>query len=287
MNIAITGSSGFIGRHLLTKLDSLNIKYTVLDRKKCNLLDSKSLRNFVLNKEVVVHLAGANRDTDFNLVKVNTLGTMGLLEAMTQYGKKGAKIVLASSFQVYKPILTQDFIDEKVLPLPASTYSFSKLFAEQLVAHYNQRHGLKGVVFRMANVYGPGGKPFYNSVIATFVHLIKSGRPITIHGNGSQARDFIFVGDAVRAFLKAIDYELDGIEVFNICSGKLFSLKEIVGLLQQLMGNKKLKVSYEKAKEERLEFIKGDNSRAKKLLNWSPQVNFKAGLERTLYGERT
>ncbi len=275
LNIAVTGGDGFLGSYLVNALQKKGIFPHLFDINKNSLFDIETMKDFVKEKDIIFHLAGANRDTDSNLVKVNTLGTMGLLEAMVKHGKKGAKIIFASSFQVYKPTKEDSPVDENTTPSPTSVYGISKYSAEKLIVNYSETKDIKGIVFRFSNLYGAGGKPFYNSVIATFLELIKEGKVLTINGSGEQKRDFLFVADAVDALLKVIDYSPERLEIFNICSGKLTSLNEIIDFLKMPVKDKKIEVSYNKDGKEELFFLRGDNQKAQKILNWRPKADIK------------
>ncbi len=279
MNIALTGSKGFIGSYLKNALEDKRIaEVKEFDREKHSLFNPKSLKGFVKDVDVFFHLAGANRDSNLNLVRTNTLGTLGLLESIAKFGKKGAKIVFSSSFQVYTANNEVTIVDEEARPSPKSIYGSSKLFAEMLVKQYCKNNAMKGIILRLSNVYGPGGKPFYNSVIATFVHLVKKEERITIYGNGEQARDFVFVEDVVRAFEKCLDYNPNVTDIFNICSGNLNTLNDVVEILQNIAKDKEIEVGYDVSKGTEHEFIRGDFSKAAEMLNWSPQYKLEDGL---------
>lgn len=275
LKIAITGSNGFLGSHLVNFLVKNKKDFFVFDQKKHSFFEIASLEDFVKNKDIVFHLAGANRDTDFNLFKINALGTMGLLEAMVKFGKKGAKIVFASSFQVYRPTSDERLLNETSMVEPSSVYGISKLVAEGLIQNYCLNKNLKGVILRFSNLYGLGGKPFYNSVISTFLQFVKNDQALIINGSGEQKRDFLSVEDAVLAMQKTIDYNPQNCEIFNICSGKLFSLNQVVGIIKEVVVDRKIKVDYNKNAEEHPLFLKGDFQKAKKILSWAPKTDFK------------
>jgi len=284
LRIAVTGGNGFLGGQLVRTLQERGIKPLLFDSNRNSLFEIDRLKDFVEGKDLIYHLAGANRDTDFNLIKVNTLGTMGLLEAMVKYGKKGARIILSSSFQVYSPSKEGCFVDEDKITKPISVYGISKLAAENLIENYCRVKGIKGIIFRFSNLYGKGGRPYYNSVVATFLHLIREGKPLVVNGTGGQKKDFLFVGDAVEAMLKILNYTPKTSEVFNICSGELISLNEIIDVFRKVAMGKEINVNYNSEIKEESGFLKGNYKKALEVLGWSPKAEFKTEIKKIYEG---
>lgn len=267
IKVAVTGSEGFLGTAILKKLDKEKITYTPFNLKKNNLFKISTLRKFLTGVDVVIHLAAINRGQDSEMVKVNCLGTQSLLEAMNKYCPN-ARIIFASSFQVY---------------LKKGLYSLTKKMAEDLIKEYSRKTNLKGTIFRISNIYGPGGKPFYNSVIATFVHLIKQNQSIQINGDGSSKRDFIYVDDVADAFSKAILYQPQkNFEIFDICSAKEVTLNQILNILK-VISRKKVEIMYNKSVKEKPWPTSSKNFKiAKKLFDWGPTTTLEIGLKNTI-----
>ena len=269
MNIAITGPSGFIGKRLVDHLAGGVHGVTLFDKSKHDLLQPDSLQSFLSGADCVVHLAGANKGNDVQLVTVNTGGTAGLLTGMNMFSPN-ARMIFASSFQVY---------------VPNSMYALSKKWAEEEVAFFSEQHHIKSVILRFSNVYGPGCTPFYNSVIATYCYQIQRGEEITVHGNGAQKRDYVYVDDIVDAIEKSILYVLQqGYEIVDICSGIPVSLNEIVALLTTLH-NGKVKIAHTKTSGTGVEYPQKDFSKARGAFSWKPNTSLKKGLQNTLQHE--
>lgn len=260
MKISITGHEGFLGKNLINIIEEGH-EIVKFDRKRNDLFDSESLQEFLKNTDVVIHLAGLNRDSDYNLLKTNFLGTVGLLEGIVKYAPK-AKIIFSSSFQIYNP---------------NSIYALSKKLAEEAIESFSRLYSIKSIVLRISNIYGPGGKPHYNSVIATLEYLAKNDEKFVINGTGDEKRDYIYVSDVAEAIKKAISYNAK-FERFDICSGKLTSLNEIVEIIDNFPSThiaaerrnipeaeNKINRTYKKAESELL---------------WKPQVDLKEGLKR-------
>ena len=217
----------------------------------------------------VIHLAGVNRDDDFtNIIKVNVLGTKGILDGMLAYAPT-AKIIFASSFQAY---------------LQQNIYGASKKIAEEFIENYVQQKNLKAVVLRFTNMYGPGCKPYYNSAIATFVYQAKRGEPIIINGNGRQKRDYLYVADGVDAIYKAIIYKPQKIIYLDICSGKKTSLNEILRLLQK-HSLKKIIVRYNKKAKSDDWGLNKNYQKAKNILGFVPKISIAKGLRILMEGK--
>src|SRR3989344_445979 len=141
--------------------------------------------------------------------------------------------------------------------------------------------GIKGIVLRFSNVYGPNCKPFLNSIIATLVFQTGSGQVLTINGDGNQKRDYVFVADAVHALVDAIKYiPRKNYEVFDICAGKLTSLNEIIAVLERIRG-KKIGVAYNDKKENENWDLPLNNN-AEKAFGWTPKVSLEEGLGLTM-----
>jgi len=254
--ILVTGGAGFIGSHLVDALVADGREVAVLDNLstgkmenlsrhlgngnlhfvKGDVLDVAVVREAVKDVDAVFHLAAVTSvpfsvDHPLETFKVNVDGTRNLLEACRNGGVE--RFILVSSCAVYG--------EPKYLPIneghplnPISPYAESKLKAEHLCQKYHETYGLKTTVLRPFNVYGPRQKnDEYSGVIAKFIDQLRVGKLPVIYGDGSQTRDFVFVVDAVDAFLSALRSEAAVGRVFNVGSGVPISVKE---LAQQLCG---------------------------------------------------
>jgi len=266
MKIVITGSTGFLGRHLILQLKNKNIDYVVFDKEKHDLFDEASLKSLVENADVVCHLAGVTKESPEELLLTNTLGTINLLKAIKKFNKRSScKFIFASSRHVY--------------PM-RNVYAYSKKIAEEFIELQSSQK-IKGIVLRFSNVYGPNCKPFLNSIIATLVFQVSMGKEVTINGDGNQKRDYIFVADAVNALVDAIKYIPERkYEVFDICAGKLVSLNEIIKILEKIKG-KKISVAYNNKIENENWNITFNNN-AEEAFGWTPKVALKDGLGLTM-----
>lgn len=269
MIIAVTGSEGFVGKRLVSSLRQSGHTLRVLDCRKHDIEKPESLPSFLTGTGCVIHLAAVNRDSNARLVRVNTAGTVGILDAMEKYSPK-AKLIFASSFQVY---------------VKNNYYALSKSWAEEAIHHSAKAGGIRAVILRIANIFGPGCRPYYNSVIATYIHQITKGEPLIVHGDGSQKRDYIYVNDVVEAFEKSISsVPRDPVETYDICSGNQVALSEIIAILQSIHKNP-LRVEYKNSTGTGAEYPDKDFAHAQNALSWKPKTPLQEGLTTTLHYE--
>jgi UDP-glucose 4-epimerase len=200
----------------------------------------------------------------------NVQGTLNVLRAAHQGGAR--RVVCASSGSVYGDQAVMP-LTETMEPSPKSPYGLHKYMLELLCKQWSDIYRLETVALRYFNVYGPKMDPngAYALAIAKFIKQRQEGKPLTIWGDGSHTRDFTHVRDIVRANLLAARSKSVGRgEVINIGAGRNMGVMQ----LAELIGGP---VVHE---EERLEpkDALADNSKAKKLLEWSPEVSFEDGI---------
>jgi UDP-glucose 4-epimerase len=254
MRVLVTGGSGFIGSHLTDALVARGDEVAVLDDlssgragrldpqvtlHKLSITDAGALTSTVVafRPELICHLAAlidvrASVDAPAEDARVNILGTVNMLEAARA---AGARLLFASSggalYGRDAPIPSR----EDVLPLPESPYGIAKYCAEQYIGLYNRLHGTRHSVLRLANVYGPRQDPAGDAgVITIFCASVLAGREPTIYGDGTQTRDYVYVGDAVQAFLAAGDNGRPG--TWNIGAGAEISVLDLVAIIAGVAG---------------------------------------------------
>lgn len=275
MRIGVTGAKGFMGTHLLNALKGRGTVVTLPRRN--GLPGKRELKRFVTDTDLIFHLGGVNRDTDEEILNGNILATSRLLDAVLKDGKPSARIVFASSSQVYTLANCKAPIRETGKTNPDTVYGVSKQSAEYLI----RNSGIPFVILRIANVYGPGCRPNYNSVVATLCCRAIKGLPLVINGNGKQCRDFVYIEDVVQAFMLAGFKSVAGSgKIFNVSSGRMVSLKQIVTKIGRLHENTKVEFLKDKMNSE-ISYC-CDSSKFSKKYGWQPRVSLSKGIERTL-----
>lgn len=261
MKLLITGSHGFLGKHMVSSFRKLpNVKIVPFERKNNYVQSVSYIKKYLTGVHCVIHLAGVNRDSTINLHEGNASFTLVLLEAIRLYAPN-AKIIYASSSQVN---------DEH------SFYGITKQYCETLIRWYSQTYGMKAIIFRFPNIYGPFCKPFYNSVIATFIYLIMHKKKILVHGDGTQKRDFLYVTDVVDAVRKAVFYNSKKkISEYNVCSGSLVSLKKVIKILYQI-SPQPVVCRYSKVLKE-AQIPQASYNTAKADFGWKPSISLAEG----------
>ena len=288
--VIVTGGAGFIGSHLTDALVKEGFEVHVIDNlvagKKENInpkakFHKLDIRNYEEIKplfkgvDYVFHLAALPRvqfsiENPIETNETNVGGTLNVLKASHEMGVK--KVIYSASSSAYG--------DQDKLPLrenlpaqPKSPYGLQKYIGELYCRVWSQVYGLPTVSLRYFNVYGPRNNPdgAYALVIAKFLRQRKSGKPMTITGDGRQTRDFTSVHDVVRANILAMrSSKVGGGEVINIGAGKNQSINKIA----ELIGGP---VKYIPARFEPHDTL-ADNSLAKKLLGWKPEVSIEEGI---------
>jgi UDP-glucose 4-epimerase len=299
MRVLVTGGAGFIGSHLTDALVNRGDEVDVVDDlsagrtgrldsraalHKISISDAESLTGVVeaARPELICHLAAqidvrASVAAPAEDAEVNVVGTVNVLEAARI---AGARVIFASSggalYGRDAPIPSL----EDVLPLPESPYGIAKFCAEQYFGLYNRLHGTSHSVMRLANVYGPRQDPAGEAgVITIFSARALEGAAPVIYGDGTQTRDYVYVGDVVRAFLAAADSSRPG--TWNIGSGTEVSVLELVDIIAGVAGHP-VKPEFVSARPGELRRSAVAIDRAAGDLGWRPATALADGV-RTVY----
>ncbi|MCH7661086.1 MAG: NAD-dependent epimerase/dehydratase family protein [Euryarchaeota archaeon] len=292
MNVLITGGAGFVGSHLT---DALTADHTVsvLDnfssgsRKnlhpstevvKGDIRDERRLDKLVRDAEVVFHQA-ASVSVDRSISNptashaINVDATLSLLEAAR---KHDARCVLASSAAIYgQP--EEVPISETASKSPESPYGIEKLSVDQYARVYNDLYGLPTVALRYFNIYGPRQTAGdYSGVISVFLGQARNSDPITIHGDGSQTRDFVHVSDVVRANLLAMSTKNVG-EAYNIATGRPVTIEALARMVKRVT-NSDSEIVHTTGRDGDIDESCGNIEKAHRQLGYEPMISLEDGL---------
>jgi len=227
--------------------------------------------------EAVINLAAragvrTSVENPWVYVDTNVTGTVNLLEFCRDTGVK--KFILASTSSLYGAHNKMPYQEDADTNRPLSPYAASKKAAEAMSYAYHYLHGIDVTVFRYFTVYGPGGRP--DMSLFRFVQWISEEKPVRIFGDGRQTRDFTYIDDIARgtiAGLKSVGYE-----IMNLGCDKPLDLLGAVRIVETLLG-KKANLVFSPAHSADAADTWADITRAKKLLNWSPQTPYEKGIE--------
>jgi UDP-glucose 4-epimerase len=210
--------------------------------------------------------------------EVNILGTLNLLQQCQKTGVK--KFLFASTGGAIYGEQVRFPADEEHPTWPLSPYGISKLACEKYIFFFAQTYGLQYVLLRYANIYGPRQNPHGEAgVVAIFSTKLLKGEQPTINGEGKQTRDYVFVGDVVRANLLALNYDQN--DYFNIGTGIETDVNALFQRLNDAAGAG-MAEHHGPAKEgEQLRSVLS-NQKARRLLDWQPKVSLENGLKETV-----
>ncbi len=295
MRVLVLGGNGFIGSHLVEALVASGTHVRVLTRSGQYIqplhgveyryadfvADSASLAESLVDVDIVIHLISTTVPATANLdpiadIKGNLLSTVRLLQQMRDQGVSRL-VFLSSGGTVYGDAKTIP-IPEEYERNPVSSYGIVKVAIENYIAMFSSQHGLKSLVLRVSNPYGPRqGHLGVQGVIPTFFQRIIAGEEIRIWGDGSSVRDYLYISDLVSFAVQGINRDLAG--VYNVGSGQGASLKDILSLIEEISG-RSAKVSYLTPRGFDVKKVVLDISKARKALDWVPTVSLREGCER-------
>jgi UDP-glucose 4-epimerase len=307
MNCFVTGGAGFIGSNLVDALLARGDEVTVVDDLSTGRLvnldgalaagaelveldirDAATLAALAAERgpETIFHLAAqidvrkSLEDPAFDAA-VNVGGTANVLEAARGAGT-GRVVFVSTGGAIYGEGEGQQLpLDEDTAIAPLSAYGQSKYAAEGYLALYERLYGISSLALRLGNVYGPRQDPLGEAgVIAIFCGLLHSGGQPTVFGDGTQTRDYIYVGDVVAAAIAAAGSRRIG--AVNIGTGLETTVLELVETLGRLGGSESFEAQLAPARTGEVQRIALDASLAEAELGWRPTVGLEDGLRLTL-----
>ncbi len=303
MRVLITGASGFVGGALAQRLLRRKDVVTALVRDGdapdgCNVIrgeleDLRSCERAVVESspDVIFHLAaqaivGHARVDPWSTFESNVRGTYNLLEAYRRHAP-AALVVVASSDKAYGELTDRSGQYREDDPMAGrGPYDCSKSCTDLIAQSYGHSYGLNLAIVRAGNIYGPGDSDL-SRIVPSAVDDIVNGRNVVIRSDGTPVRDYLYIDDAVDAYLAVAEYLRTGGDytTFNFSGGQPVTVLEVVNTLRtaatmQLIPQKGVKVLGSRTGEIRAQNL--NTTRARTVLGWTPKVSLFDGLWRTL-----
>lgn len=307
VNFLVTGGAGFIGSHVcewllraghaVWAIDDLNDFYNPAIKIR-NLQEIKARGGkfeFIkaditvptavaelfssVRFDQVIHLAARagvrpSLESPALYQRVNVEGTVNVLEAARKSGVR--KIIIASSSSVYGISSKLPFRETDPINRPISPYAASKLATEAIAHVYHHTYGMDIVLLRFFTVYGPRQRP--DLAIYKFTALITKGKPVPFYGDGSSARDYTYIDDALEGVMACTQKEF-GFEIFNIGESQTVTLKRLVELLENALGKKAI-LDTQPAQPGDVPITYADISKAQAKLGYNPKVRIETGIQK-------
>jgi UDP-glucose 4-epimerase len=308
MKVLVTGGAGFIGSHLVDGLLDRTHSVSVIDNestgKRQNVSAQATYKKgdvsrlqdlepiFSEGVDAVCHIAGqvsmiGSFFDPFTDLKTNTQGTLNVLQLCLKY--KVSRLIYASSMTVYGETSSLP-TPESTACQPCSYYGITKYAAERYVQSTALRSDLEFEFnvssFRMFNVYGPRqalDNP-YQGVLGIFLGNVLRGEPLTIFGDGTQSRDFVYVGDVVRAWVDALENPSTYGEIFNLGSGRRIDINQLADEVLEAydLSRDNYDIRFLPARPGEQRHVEADLRRIDRRLGWQPRVSFPDGLAATV-----
>jgi UDP-glucuronate 4-epimerase len=312
MKYLITGSSGFIGFHLAKELlknqnnrvyglDSLNKYYSIsLKKKRTNILKKKknfkflniNLCNYNLSKKSILeikpdfifHLAGQpgviySFKDPASYKDNNILATKNLLKILRLIKVK--KFIFSSSSSVYG--------EQKKFPIkenfklnPINYYAVTKLKCEDLIRNKLKELKIPYIIFRLFTVYGPIGRP--DMFIYSAVKKINKRKLITLYNHGKSLRDFTYIDDVVKVFVKSISKKISNNPIVNICSSNPINILKITNIIGKLL-RKKIRIQFRNSRKGEIDKTHGSNVLLKRIFKIKKFTDITTGLRNIIYSQ--
>lgn len=298
----ITGGAGFLGSHLCEKLLADGCEVVCMDNLLTGNIENvshlfgqegfKFVRQDVTEYihvpgplDYILHFASPASPIDYLELPIQTLkvGSLGTHKALGLAKEKGARLLLASTSEVYGDPQVHPQPEHywgNVNPVgPRGVYDEAKRFAEAMTMAYQRYHGVETRIVRIFNTYGPRMRLDDGRVLPAFMGQALRGEPMTVFGDGSQTRSFCFVDDLVNGIYTLL--KSDEGEPTNIGNPGEFTILEFAEKVRQFCDSKS-EIIFKDLPEDDPKVRRPDISKAKEVLGWQPEIDLDEGLRRTL-----
>jgi dTDP-glucose 4,6-dehydratase len=301
MRVLVTGGAGFIGSHLAEFLLGQGCEVVCLDNLLTGTTDNidhlhsdrftfvkHDVTNYIYVAgplDYVLHFASPASPADYQHLPIPTLkvGALGTHNSLGLAKSKSAKFLLASTSEVYGDPLVHPQPEEywgNVNPVgPRGVYDEAKRFAEAMTMAYHRYHGLDTRIVRIFNTYGPSMRMNDGRAIPNFIRQALTGEPLTMYGDGSQTRSFMYISDLEDAIWRLMHAPVH--EPVNIGNPQEMTLLELAKRILRLTGSVS-PIVFHPLPQDDPRVRQPDISRARRLLGWEPRVDVDEGLGKTI-----
>ena len=300
----VTGGAGFIGSHLCERLldegDRVICVDSLLTGRRENLAGfARDPRFELIERDVtlpppprlradrVFHLACAASPPHYQSDPVHTMMTcvVGTRNYLELARASGARFLLSSTSEVYGDPEThpqpEDYRGAVSTTGPRACYDEGKRAAEAPVSDYRRVHGLDVRIARLFNTYGPRMRADDGRVVTNFVVQVLAGRPLTVHGDGSQTRSFCYIDDMLEGLVRLMESERSGHRPINLGNPEEFTIIELAGLVMELSG-RRVPLDRRPLPEDDPKRRRPCIERARDLIGWAPSIRLREGLPPTI-----
>ena len=305
--VLITGGAGFIGSHLCERFLADGADVICMDNLLTGSADNiahlfsdprftfiqQDVTNYIYVKgplDAILHFASPASPVDYLELPIQTLkvGSLGTHKALGLAKEKGARLLLASTSEVYGDPLVHPQNEDywgNVNPIgPRGVYDEAKRFAEAITMAYRRTHGVQTRIVRIFNTHGPRMRLNDGRVVPNFIVQALRGEPITVYGDGSQTRSFCYVSDLVEGIVRLLWSEHPGpINCGNPMEVTILQFAQRIKALTKSASS----IVFKPLPEDDPKVRQPDITRARTLLGWEPKVGLDEGLERTIEYFRT
>jgi len=280
-NILLLGGTGFIGQTLVRRIEQENSLKLMIHNSnfqtnatkfKGDILKKDSFFNEIRENEIIINLLGQMTTNESDFIDLNIIGGINLLQSCLE--KKIKKIILISSINVYGENLKQSSKENDLLK-PKTFYGLIKMITEQMYEYFSKTYGINVTILRLSGIYGPNKN---NGFLTKIIKSTKDKNLVPIcYNQGQQQRDMLYIDDAVDCIINSINNKNSVFDIFNVSSGKRYSIKELISIVEEISNTKITIKNSSEIPDEKC--IWADNLKAKKVLKFNPKINIESGLK--------
>ena len=290
MKVSVFGASGFVGINVVNAFQQAGIDVVASDIresphittefKPADLLDYDQVAGVVKGSDMVVHLAASPLPVSIEKprlnARINIEGSLNVMDAAREHGVK--KIIFSSASSLVGEVKYNP-VDEAHPATPKTPYGVAKYAIEHYLRVYQELYGLNYLIFRFYNIYGPWQYPESGALIPMVYRKLKQDGSFNVFGDGSQARDFIYVGDLAEFYVRAVRSDVKN-ELVNLGTGQGMTIKEVVRIAGEILGIEPA-INYLPQRPGEIDNFVADTSKLLRLFSAVPDTSLDKGLRKT------